>query len=597
MRSDECSPDARRAATPGPGVPARHRWGRLLGGITAILGRADAVRISIHILMSLAAALAGSIAAIVLVPLIQPGQAPTFGGRELVLPARRETLVLMLLVSIGVYALLRWLVSKLAARVIGDCTVRLRILAHARLTGADLAAVTGSTSAEIANVLTANVNLITQGVGAFLQLLVASLTTVVSLVFAFWVSPALTMILPALAGLGLIASRWQGREQSRVSREYVRDMTRLFWLSEDFPRRLRHIRSFEREEAEEAGYRAVATGLGDGYRRQIELAASGKLLMELLAAICMAGIFMLAGRWQGTDQASLIAVGLLLGRLLPYLASTRYNIQQLHLAAPALGLWQRYATLDAAQPETAPAGEAAAAQRIHIESMGVALSSLRVDIQSLSLVPGEMTLITGDSGAGKSTLADVLAGMTAPATFAARSGGRSVGFDVYRQLVRRGAYVSQHVRPWQCTVRECLLWVAPDASDECLRGVLADVGLGKRLGGMQDGLEVELQGSSCCLSGGELQRLLLAQVILRQPSLAVLDEATGALDAASEMRVLAALKQRLPRTVLIVVAHRHGPAGIAEQCLHIAAGGIATVTRQAPAGAVNRVASRLDVEP
>jgi ATP-binding cassette subfamily C protein len=77
---------------------------------------------------------------------------------------------------------------------------------------------------------------------------------------------------------------------------------------------------------------------------------------------------------------------------------------------------------------------------------------------------------------------------------------------------------------------------------------------------------------------------MLAQVILRQPFIAVLDEATGALDAASEMNALSALKRRLPRTILIVVSHRQGPHDIADQCLLLGNGGTATVTKMAIAG-------------
>lgn len=413
-----------------------------------------------------------------------------------------------------------------------------------------------------------------------LQLWVAGVTTAVNLAFAFWVSPVLTLILPALAGLGLVALRWNGREQSRVSRQYVEDTTRLFWFSEDFPRRLRHVRSFEREGAERAGYGAVSARLAHAYRRQIELTASGKLVVELLAIVGMAGMFLIAGRWHGVDQASWIAVGLLLGRLLPYMASTRHNFQQLRLAVPAFELWQRYANLDRVRSPMQPATAVRGTTRcVHIERVRVQFPSLRLDVEDLVLTPGEMTLIAGDSGIGKTSLVDVLAGMTAPVFFAARSNGHFMDFDGYRQLVRKGAYLSQSIRPWQRTVRECLLWAAPDSSDECLHAVLADVGLGARLHGTRDGLDLELQGSSCRLSGGELQRLLLVQVILRQPFIAVLDEATGALDADSEMNVLAVLKRRLPQTILIVVSHRQGPFRIADQCLRIGRGGIAAIVR------------------
>ncbi|HEX5487858.1 MAG TPA: ABC transporter ATP-binding protein [Rhodanobacteraceae bacterium] len=549
--------------------------------LAPVVGRGVAQRTAAYVLLSLIAALLGSVAAIALVPLIRSGHAPLFDGRVPALAAGSSAFTLIFAVALGSHVLLRWFVAALGARIVSDCSMRLRGRVHARLIDADIATLDARASAEIANVLTANVEIVNGGIAAMLQLLVAGVTTAVNLAFALWVSPVLTLVLPALAGLGMVALRWHGREQSRISRQYVKDTTRLFWFSEDFPRRLRHVRSFEREDAERAGYGALSASLAHAYRRQVELTASGKLVVELLAAVGMVGVFLIAGRWHGVDQASLIAVGLLLGRLLPYMASTRHNFQQMRLAAPAFELWQRYAKLECARGETHPATGHAAAPAVHIERVRVVRPSLRLEVENLVLVPGEMTLVAGDSGIGKSTLADILAGMTLPASFAARIGGRLLDFEAYRQLVRRGAYVSQGIRPWQRTVRECLLWSAPGATDRRLRQTLADVGLGQRWRDAHGGLGAELQGASCRLSGGELQRLLLAQVILREPSLAVLDEATGALDAASEMNVLAALKRRLPQTILIVVSHRRAPLGIADQCLRIGRGGTATVTRRA----------------
>ena len=112
------------------------------------------------------------------------------------------------------------------------------------------------------------------------QLLVAGVTSLVSLAAAFWVCPPLMLATPLFAVFGVIASRAFGREQSRVGRQYVADMTRLFWHSEDFPRRLRHVRSFQREDAEKHSYGAISAQLGDGYRRQLELVANGRLLVS-----------------------------------------------------------------------------------------------------------------------------------------------------------------------------------------------------------------------------------------------------------------------------------------------------------------------------
>jgi ATP-binding cassette subfamily C protein len=233
-----------------------------------------------------------------------------------------------------------------------------------------------------------------------------------------------------------------------------------------------------------------------------------------------------------------------------------------------------------------PPRAVALGEELHIERLRLRAPLAALEVRDLLLAPGELTLVCGDSGIGKSSLVDVLAGMTLPAAFAARVGEQAIDFDGYRALVRNGAYVSQSVRPWQHTVRDCLLWAAPGASEDMMREVLRDVGLDRWLAASREGIDAALDGASSRLSGGELQRLMLAQVILRQPFLAVLDEATGALDAASELAVLTAFKRRLPRSILIVVSHRASVATMADQQLVIGRDLLATVTRDGNAGAV-----------
>jgi ATP-binding cassette subfamily C protein len=574
----------RPAASAGAAAPWHRRvLGTLIGrlpesrfwrGFALVLARRDLWQIAAYVVLSLAAALAGSIAAICLVPLVQPGPSQAFSRYASV-----EMQATAFAVATASFALLRWQVARLGAGLVSRCGMNLRRMVHARLIDAPLGELADTGSAEIANVLTYNVEILVQGFGALLQLAVIGVTTAVSLAFVFWVSPGLMLVSPVLVILALLAARAWGREQSAVSRQYVADMTRLFWLSEDFPRRLRYVRSFERQGAEKAGYGAISAQLGLGYRRQLELVASGRLLLELIAAAGIAGVFVLAHRWHGIDRASLIAVSLLLGRLLPYLVSTRQSCQQLRSAMPALELWQRHMrhrhdALPLLPARALPMGDVLAIERLRLRAPLGALC-----VRELLLAPGELTLVSGDSGIGKSSLVDVLAGMALPAEFNARVGGQPIGFDDYRALVSNGAYVSQSVRPWQHTVRDCLAWAAPGASEQTMLGVLEDVGLGRWLAAARDGLDAVLHGSASRLSGGELQRLMLAQVILRQPFVAVLDEATGALDAAAELAVLATLKRRLPRSILVVVSHRASVAAMAEQHLEIGRELTATIVR------------------
>jgi ATP-binding cassette subfamily C protein len=529
------------------------------------LERRHGWQMAVYVALSVASALAGSLAAVLLVPLVSLGTPGVESGFDL----RRGVDVQAAAFFAAALALagLRWWSSLLAARLTGDYGADLRRRVHGHLIHAPLAALADATSAEIANVLTYNIEIMMQGFSGLLQLWVAGLTCAISLAFAFWISPPLLLAVPLLAALGVLVSRSRGQEQARVSRKYVADLTRLFWLSEDFPRRLRHIRSFGREGVEQAAYAEVTRELARGYEHQQDMLASGRLWLELLAALGIAAMFVFAHRLQGEGQAALIAVSLLLGRLLPYLVSTRQSFRQLRSAAPAFELWRRYAGLAGDAVAAGPPAGFPAGATLRIERVRSAVALHGDEVRDVVLAPGELTLIAGDSGAGKSSLADVLAGLIEPAEFAARVDDRVLDFAAYRRYARHAAFVSQHVRPWQATVRECLRWADPQASEERMHEVLAAVGLDRRLRASAQGLDIALRDRSSQLSGGELQRLLLAQVLLRKPFLAILDESTGALDAAAEIDVLAMLKHQLPGTMLLVISHRDGVKVLADRCV------------------------------
>ncbi len=576
---------------------------RLLGIFLSTLQRDERRRIAWYVLVSLGTALAGAIATVALVPLVQPGHALILGGQTLLLSDGLFAQAMLFVIASVSFALLRWQCTRMAAHLASQHALELRRRVHARLLQAPLHALADASSAEIANLLTYNVEIVVQGFSALLQLLVAAITAVVSFAIAFLVSPILVLALPPLLALAMLAFRIAGHEQARVSRQYVADMTKLFWLSEDFPRRLRHVRSFARQEHEQAAYDLISARLAHGYWRQQALVASGRLVLELVAVAAIATLMLLAGLWHGLDRGALMTVGLLLGRLLPYLVATRQSVQQLRSAAPALALWQRYVALGAVVPtQTASMSAAPVQMPIHIQRLSLAPPLEALSVCDLILAPGTLTLISGPSGVGKSSLMDVLAGMVAPQVFSAQCDGDVLDFSGYRARLHSTAYVAQSVRPWQHTVRDCLAWAAPTASEAAMWQALGDVGLTTRLHAAWQGLDTAVHGAAARLSGGELQRLLLAQVLLRQPRIALLDEATSALDAISEQHVLRMMRRRLPHTALVVVSHRIGLSTIADRCLtvqrvHPRAGPCATSASETQTGPTAAPSWRINSAP
>ncbi|MBM7806608.1 ATP-binding cassette subfamily B protein [Geodermatophilus bullaregiensis] len=175
---------------------------------------------------------------------------------------------------------------------------------------------------------------------------------------------------------------------------------------------------------------------------------------------------------------------------------------------------------------------------------------------SLAVPPGSRVALVGPSGAGKSTVLALVEG------FYPLSGGviRWAGTDV-RELPRaalraRIGYVEQEAPVLAGTVRENLLLAAPDAGDDELWAVLADVGLTGVVQRSARGLDVPVGDEGVLLSGGERQRLAIARSLLSRPALLLLDEPTASLDARNEGLLRDTLAAAAADRALLVVAHR-----------------------------------------
>lgn len=165
-----------------------------------------------------------------------------------------------------------------------------------------------------------------------------------------------------------------------------------------------------------------------------------------------------------------------------------------------------------------------------------------LDIGELSVSPGECVWLRGPSGIGKTTLMKAIAGLWP-------HGGGEV-----RRSQDGWMFLPQ--RPYQPlgTLMEATAYPSPveQFGRQKIRGTLCDVGLA----GPVLGDRYEDTDATQSLSGGELQRLAIARLLMQAPAWAILDEATSALDAASEAELLALIRERLPQTTLILIAHR-----------------------------------------
>ncbi len=234
-------------------------------------------------------------------------------------------------------------------------------------------------------------------------------------------------------------------------------------------------------------------------------------------------------------------------------------------AYASLAVWraevERLAAFDRAVTEArASAGQgvalAADGERMRLEDVTLKLpdGAVLLDHASVEFRPGQSVVITGRSGSGKSTLFRALAGIWP--------------FGSGRVALPAGRCLFLPQRPYlpQGSLRRAVTYpAAPEAIAEAVVAeALSAVGLGA-LGSRLDTVEPW----ALRLSGGEQQRLAIARALVNRPDWLFLDEATTSLDPEAEAELYRLLRERLPATTLVSVAHRETVAALHERRLRV----------------------------
>ncbi len=175
---------------------------------------------------------------------------------------------------------------------------------------------------------------------------------------------------------------------------------------------------------------------------------------------------------------------------------------------------------------------------------------------SLQVAAGQLVALVGSSGAGKSTIASLLARLYDVDSGAVLLGGRDVRDTTFDSLRDAVGVVTQDGHLFHDTLEANLRYADPEATVEQLWHALRRARLEPLVRSLPDGLATVVGERGYRLSGGERQRLTIARLLLAQPRVVVLDEATAHLDSESEHAVQEALTEALVGRTAIVIAHR-----------------------------------------
>ncbi len=186
--------------------------------------------------------------------------------------------------------------------------------------------------------------------------------------------------------------------------------------------------------------------------------------------------------------------------------------------------------------------------------------------------PGQLVALVGPSGAGKTTVGYLVARLYDPSRGRITLDGHDLRALTLDTLARHIGMVTQEAFLFHDTIRANLAFARPEASAEELREACRAANIDDFIQSLPEGYDTLVGERGYRLSGGEKQRLALARVILKNPQVIVLDEATSHLDSQNEALIQEALERVMRGRTSLVIAHRLSTILAADQILVMQAG-------------------------
>lgn len=444
------------------------------------------------------------------------------------------------------------------------------------LFSAEASDVVQTSQSRYVSLFTVEINRISLGVQGMIQLMTLILVAIPQLLIAFYLSPSLTLYV-LIGGALLFVGFYQSMKHVRQLGFSLQHLNRdLQQAVQDQLNGMKEIKSYGAEQRHISDFQETTKDIQQNITaftvQQTKVDSAFKIGAALLISLFL-GFGLLAF---SQDVASLLVILLIFSRLWPSFSNAQRHLQSILSALPsfeayhqALDQLQRTNLKHSVEPISF-------ARELRFEDVsfqypehrGFSLQHIDLTIQA-----GTTVALTGHSGSGKSTCLDLLLGFIQPICGRLLIDDRELSSVDRTSWLKSIAYIPQHPYLFNGTIEENIRKWHPDLTDDALNEVI-EMAEATFIYELPDGLYTRIGDFGHSLSGGERQRIVLARALAKRPKLLILDEATGAIDEAQELKIHQTLHRLKHEMTIIYITHRSEVAKLADQVICLEKGKI-----------------------
>ena len=520
--------------------------------------------------LNIAVSLTGGISIVMLVPmlgLLDISEGATSALRVFTAPLQNlpyEAQVVLLIAGYFLLVVFKSALGRLLSiresRFLEDYSFKLRDQLYHAVSTARWEQLAASRQTDTINLFTAQCGQVSYGVAEIIHLLTSVVSTIVSLCIAVWLSLPVTIFVIICGGCFAMvfrklmkASKDYGDEMIRINRAMYQELFSQL-------RSVKEVRTYGVQKEHEALFGDISRSFRDAKLKYVHLRAFPSMLYSIAAAGMIGVIFLVCVLGFRMDTARLIVLVYVFMRLWPVFSGFIGRINSILTSVPAHEkLTEAFTTLSAEETGAPDCEPMAFEHQIEFRNVSFAYQNGGEDVLkavSFTLRKGSTTALVGRSGAGKTTIADLLLGFLTPTKGDILIDGVTLNAQNLPAWRKRMGYIPQELLILNASVRENLQRFHPQATEADMVEALRKAQAWTLVENLPDGLDTNLGDEGVRLSGGERQRIVLARVLLGQPRLIVMDEATSAMDYENETAVRRAISGLGDQVTILIIAHR-----------------------------------------